>query len=69
MTRGMTAGLTLTLTAAAAGACFSPAAAQTYDLASPDGRIIVTVEAGEALTWSVTRDDERLLRPSPLSMR
>ena len=55
--------LGLLLTAAPAAA-----AAQAWDVTSPDGRTVVRVAAGDELTWAVERDGVPLLEPSPISM-
>lgn len=39
-----------------------------YSIASPDGQIKVTVDAGKWLTWSVERGDEVLVAPSRLGL-
>jgi len=42
---------------------------QTYEIASPDGKLVVRVEAGEKLQWSVWHTGEPVLAPSPLALR
>lgn len=42
--------------------------AKEYEVASPDGQIKVTVDAGKWLTWSVERGDEVLVAPSRLGL-
>lgn len=44
------------------------AASGDYSVASPDGRISVTVTAGETMMWSVSRDGKTLLCPSAISI-
>ena len=44
------------------------AAAGNYTVSSPDGRITVSVETGEALTYSVVCDGNVLLAPSEVSL-
>ena len=46
----------------------SAAGAQPYTVASPDGRTVVTVGAGDVLTYSVDRDGRPLVRPSRLGV-
>jgi alpha-glucosidase len=46
----------------------SAGSAQSWEVASPDGRTRVVIEAGPRLTWSVERAGVRLLEPSPLSL-
>ena len=43
-------------------------AGQTYSVASPDGKINVTVTAGKDLRWSVDADGVGVLAPSAMSM-
>jgi alpha-glucosidase len=44
------------------------ARAQSHEVRSPDGRTVVTVEAGARLTWSVAHGGDVVLAPSPISM-
>ena len=44
------------------------AADKTYTLASPDGRLSVTVSAGSQLTYTVSCGGIQLLASSPVSM-
>lgn len=50
--------------------CASPLFAQkSYTLTSPDGKIVVTIEAGKQLTYSVAQDGETVLFPSQIALR
>ncbi|MDX1530489.1 MAG: glycoside hydrolase family 97 protein, partial [Rhodothermales bacterium] len=49
-------------------ALVAPAAAQTYTVASPDGRTVVTVSADDGLTYAVAYNGEPLVRPSRLGV-
>jgi len=40
-----------------------------YDLASPDGRVIVAVSVEKEIAWSVRCNDEWIVRPSVISMQ
>jgi alpha-glucosidase len=42
---------------------------QIYEIASPDGNIVVRVEAADKLQWSVWHKGEPVLAPSPLALR
>lgn len=44
------------------------ASAKTYDLASPDGKVKVSVEAGNELTYAVTYDGENILDMSRIAL-
>ncbi|MGN1046799.1 MAG: glycoside hydrolase family 97 catalytic domain-containing protein, partial [Candidatus Cryptobacteroides sp.] len=44
------------------------AAQRRYELASPDGKLEVSVQTGDSLCWSVRLDSETLLASSPISM-
>lgn len=44
------------------------AAPKTRTLQSPDGRLAVTVEVGEAVTYSIALDGHTFILPSPVSM-
>ena len=48
--------------------CSSLFAQKQYTLQSPDGKITVTIEAGEQLTYSVTHDNTCILAPSSIGM-
>lgn len=43
--------------------------AKVYTLSSPDGRICVTVQSGEMLTYSVTCDNSVLIAPSSIGLK
>ena len=45
-----------------------PLAAQNYTLASPDGRLVVDIEVGQKLVYTLTHDGERILQPSELAL-
>lgn len=49
-------------------ACVFASPAAAFDLASPDGRNVITVTPGEPLTWSVTAGGRTVLLPSRLGM-
>ena len=44
------------------------AQAKNYQLRSPDGQTVVTIEAGKQLSWAVTHNGQQVLAPSALSM-
>jgi len=44
------------------------ASAKTYDLVSPDGKVKVAVEIGEAIEYSLSYDDEEILAPSRIGL-
>src|SRR3954463_9839848 len=47
----------------------APAAGpRSFALRSPDGRNVVTIEAGAGLRWSATRDGQPLVAPSSASL-
>ncbi len=48
--------------------CAGTVCAQQYQLTSPDGKLTITVEAGENLTWQIEHDGTTVLLPSQLSM-
>lgn len=48
--------------------CLGAVHAQQYQLASPDGKLIITVDAGEALSWQVKQQDATVLQPSAIAM-
>jgi len=54
----------------AVGLAGAPARSEaiSYTVASPDGRISVTIAAGEELSYSVSFGGRQILRPSPISM-
>lgn len=41
--------------------CLGTVRAQQYQLASPNGKLSVTVDAGEALTWQIAHDGTTVL--------
>ena len=43
-------------------------AQQRYELASPDGRLTVTVEAGDQLRWSIAHDQSTVMLPSAIGI-
>ncbi len=45
--------------------CLGTVRAQQYQLASPNGKLSVTVDAGEALTWQIAHDGTTVLNPLP----
>ena len=57
------------LSALAAGLLLaSPAIAKTYRLASPDGKLVATIDDAKGITYAVTYDGQQLITPSPISM-
>ena len=48
--------------------CVSAFAQKQYTLQSPDGKITVTIEAGEQLTYSVMHGNTCVLTPSAIGM-
>ena len=44
------------------------AQAKTYQVCSPDGKTVITVDAGKQLTWSATHKGQQIITPSALSM-
>ncbi len=42
--------------------------AKEFTLISPDGKLVVSIEIGEQLTYSLKHEGQLLLKPSPLSM-
>ncbi len=47
----------------------SASARQQYQLASPNGKLNITVSAGETLTWSITHDGTAILQPSAIGLQ
>ncbi|WP_291529984.1 glycoside hydrolase family 97 protein [Bacteroides sp. UBA939] len=43
--------------------------AQQYKLASPDGRLNITVQAGETLNWKIVHEETTVLLPSAIAMQ
>lgn len=41
---------------------------QNHLLNSPDGKIQVTIEAGDKLLWSIKHEDQAIIMPSPISL-
>ncbi len=41
---------------------------KTYSVSSPDGRLVVTVETGDQLRWSVNHDGTQVLTPSAIGL-
>ncbi len=62
--------MTIALLIALAAAALAPAQSSTDPLtvASPDGAIVVTVAAGDELTWAVSAGGREILRPSPIGL-
>lgn len=44
------------------------AQARTYTVASPDGRLSISVDAGKTLTWSIAMDGTEVMRPSRIAV-
>jgi hypothetical protein len=40
---------------------------KSYQLASPDGNIVLKIEAGDKLQWSVTDNSSEVIAPSAMS--
>lgn len=57
---------TILLTACLASV--SSAEAKDYVVKSPDGHLCATVNDDNALTWSISRDEVTILKPSPMSI-
>lgn len=49
--------------------CLGTVRAQQYQLASPNGKLSVTVDAGEALTWQIAHDGTTVLQPSAIALQ
>ncbi len=49
--------------------CALTAQAQQYQLNSPDGKLIVNIEAGQALNWAIAHDGTTVLLPSDIAMQ
>ena len=49
--------------------CLGTVRAQQYQLASPNGKLSVTVDAGEALTWQIAHDSTTVLQPSAIACK
>lgn len=62
MNRLITALMALLITAAAY------AAPKNYELSSPDGRLKVTVQAGDGLSYSIVHGDDQIMKDSHLGM-
>lgn len=42
---------------------------KTYNVTSPDGNIIISIEAGDKLQWSVRHKGQAIITPSPVSLQ
>ena len=49
--------------------CLGTVRSQQYQLASPNGKLSVTVDAGEALTWQIAHDGTTVLQPSAIALQ
>ena len=49
--------------------CLGTVRAQQHQLASPNGKLSVTVDAGEALTWQIAHDGTTVLQPSAIALQ
>ena len=49
--------------------CALTAQAQQYQLNSPDGKLIVNIEAGKNLNWAIAHDGTTVLLPSDIAMQ
>ena len=59
----------LVLIAAAVFAAFSvSAASKTYELTSPDGKLKVSVEAGDGISYTLSHENDLLMEKSPIGM-
>ena len=47
----------------------APVSAQDLQVASPDGKLIITVGTSGCLTWSVAHDGDAVLTPSEIGLR
>ena len=47
----------------------APALAQDLQVASPDGKLIITVGTTGCLTWSVAHDGDAVLTPSEIGLK
>jgi alpha-glucosidase len=41
---------------------------KTYTVKSPDGKVVITVNAGATLTWQVNREDREVILPSEIGL-
>lgn len=48
--------------------CLGAVHAQQYQLASPNSKLIITIDAGETLSWQVKQQDATVLQPSAIAM-
>ncbi len=46
----------------------TPAMAKSYRLASPDGKLVATIDDSKGITYAVSYDGQQLITPSPISM-
>ena len=60
--------ITILIAAMIFAAAAASAAPRNYELKSPDGKLVVTVEAGEELNYSLSHESDKLLDKSPLGM-
>ncbi len=49
--------------------CFQLQAQKRYTLTSPDGKLTVTIEAGDKLTYALSHDGSQVLRPSQIALK
>ena len=49
--------------------CALTAQAQQYQLTSPDGKLTVSIEAGQNLHWAIAHDGATVLLPSDIAMQ
>lgn len=49
--------------------CCMPASAQHFSLNSPDGKLVVSIDAGEALRWKIDHDETPVLQFSDIAMQ
>lgn len=50
-------------------ACLSIVGAQEYNVKSPNGKLVVTVNVGETLNWKIDHDGTGVLQPSVIAMQ
>jgi alpha-glucosidase len=48
--------------------CSSAGAQEVYRLASPDGKITLTVQAGEELVWQASHENTKVITPSAIAL-
>jgi alpha-glucosidase len=41
---------------------------KTFEMKSPDGKLVIKIEAGQKLTWSLAHDGQSVIEPSSFSL-